>query len=64
MTGNASEANYAWTTDPFDSSQKWSGGTEVWCNMPGRYVHAVADMRTRSNWKATVCALGVMGTIY
>ena len=50
MTANAGEANYAWTTDPYDSSQKWSGGTEVWCNMQGRYVHAVADMRTQRNW--------------
>ena len=32
--------------------------------MEGNYVHLVADMSAQPMWEVTVCALGVMGTVY
>ena len=43
----------------------WRYGKEAWCNMEGRYVHIVADMRhEQGTYIFTICALGFMGTQY
>ena len=48
---------------------KWPAGLEVWCNLKGMYTHIVADLTeviANGNYpnKASMCALGVIGTFY
>ena len=45
----------------------WRFGVEAWCNMKGRYMHIVADLShyaAGTNYKMSICALGIMGTKY
>ena len=46
----------------------WKYGDEQWCNLEGRYLHLVADLRQQylasSTYEATICSLGVYGTKY
>lgn len=48
----------------------WKGGTEVWCNLEGRYVTVDADLSYLKDWTQTpqtdiyLCLMGIMGTKY
>ena len=46
----------------------WVYGIEIWCNMPGRYTHVIADYNGHasvySSFVAPLCTLGIMGTRY
>ena len=43
----------------------WTFGKEIWCNLEGQYMHLVADMTVRpTDYEASICALGIMGTKY
>ena len=46
----------------------WTYGGEHWCNLEGSYLHIVSDMShlqaDSSNYIASICSLGVMGTKY
>ena len=50
------------------SGMVWPFGGEHWCNLEGRYVHIVSDMRAyefpQVYYEVSVCMLGIMGTRY
>ena len=50
-----------------DSDGNWRGGNEVWCNLPGKYTHILADRSAHASSpdnEINICALGVMGNRY
>ena len=46
----------------------WKFGSEVWCNLEGRYTHIIIDDLSPAlislYYEMTICSLGIMGTKY
>ena len=43
----------------------WAYGKEVWCNLEGRYVHIVADLKhLTGSYTMSLCSVGIMGASY
>ena len=43
----------------------WNGGTEIWCNMQGRYTHIVANLAHMTPpYTMSLCNIGIMGARY
>lgn len=58
----------------YNNWQKWDGtfhsvwnyGHESWCNLEGRYMHIVADLKHLEglSYNMELCSVGIMGTQY
>ena len=56
----------------WDGEETWNYGKEIWCNMAGRYMHIVADLKhllsegtyVTEGYVMGLCNLGIMGTQY
>ena len=54
----------SWYEDE-NSVMVWKYGTELWCNMQGRYTHIVADLSlVQAPFTMSICQFGVFGTKY
>ena len=58
QSGWYDDPKWTFIAEPYNVGKVWTFGTEVWCNIPGRYVHIVAP--TQPN-EIAICSIGVMG---
>ena len=43
----------------------WRYGKEAWCNLEGRYIHIVANLKHLvAPYEMTICTFAVFGTQY
>ena len=61
-------ANYhTWIRGGGDTyNDVWNYGKEVWCNLEGRYMHIISDLKhlAGQGYSMELCSIGVMGTQY
>ena len=66
MRTDDSSNYHTWTENGSTHNGIWNYGKEVWCNLEGRYIHIVADLRhlEGQDYNMELCSVGVMGTQY